>query len=140
MEGPLGRPVSVRFVPDARITALAGGGCIAGIVLALRSAPMGRALFAVAAVVLACYVVGDLLFRPRLEADRDGVRVRSPLAKADLVWAQVEAIRADERTRYGLRAVTLEIDSGDAVLVLSRRALGADPVQVARTLRALSPR
>jgi hypothetical protein len=39
-----------------------------------------------------------------------------------------------------LRTVTLEIDSGDAVVVLSRRALGADPVQVAATLRALAPR
>jgi hypothetical protein len=96
-------------------------------------------LFAVAAVVLACYVIGDLCFRPRLAADRDGVRVRAPLTRAFFPWPQVE-IRADERTRHGLRSVTLEIDSGETVVVLSRRALGADPTQVARTLRAIAPR
>jgi hypothetical protein len=96
-------------------------------------------LFGLAAVVLACYVIGDLCFRPRLAADRDGVRVRAPFARGFFPWSQVE-VRADERSRHGLRTVTLEIDSGETVVVLSRRALGADPVQVAHTLRALAPR
>jgi hypothetical protein len=140
VDGPLGKPVSARFDPDARITALAAVGCAAAVVLALTSAPIGRLLFAIAAVLLAGYVVSDLVFRPRLEADHDGLRVRAPLARATLLWAEVDSVRADERTRHGLRTVTLEIDSGDAVVVLSRRALGADPVQVAATLRALAPR
>jgi len=132
--------VSVRFVPDARITALAGAGCLAAVLLAIGSAPMGRAVFGVAAVVLAAYVVADLAFRPRLEADRSGLRVRSPLARTTLPWSAVQSVHADERTRHGLRTVTLEIDSGDTVVVLSRRALGADPVAVARTLQAMAPR
>jgi hypothetical protein len=119
---------------------MAAVGCAAAILLAVGSAPMGRLLFAVAAVVLGSYVVGDLVFRPRLAADREGVRVRAPLAHATLPWAQVHSVRADERTRHGLRSVTLEIDSGDTIVVLSRRALGADPAQVARTLQAMAPR
>lgn len=140
MDRPLGRPVSVRFVPDPRITALAVLGCGAAIVLALGAAPMGRFLFLLAAIVLAGYAVSDLVFRPRLEADSRGIRVRAPLTRATLPWLEVHAVRADQRMRHGLRAVTLEIDSGDSVVVLSRRALGADPAEVARTLQALAPR
>jgi hypothetical protein len=138
VEPALGRPVSVRFVPDARVTGLAAIGCIAAAVLALTSAPMGRVLFGVAALILLAYVAGDLTFRPRLVADRSGLRIRSPFARRALSWSQVQAVRADERVRHGLRSVTLEIDSGDDVVVLTRRALGADPVEVARTLRALA--
>jgi hypothetical protein len=140
VDRPLGKPVSVRFVPDVRITALAAVGSLVALVLAVEAAPTGRVLFAIAAVVLGCYAVGDLAFRPRLEADPEGLRVRSPLARLTLPWSAVEAVRADERTRHGLRTVTLEIDSGDTVVVLSRRALGADPVAVARTLQAMAAR
>jgi hypothetical protein len=49
-------------------------------------------------------------------------------------------VRADIAARHGLRTVTLEIDAGVALLVLSRRQLGADPETVAKLLHALDPR
>jgi hypothetical protein len=130
--------VSARFVPDPRFTLLAAVGCVVAAVLALQSPPMGRLLFGIAALILLGYVLCDLSFRPRLEADRSGLRIRAPLARRAFSWSQVDAVRADERIRHGLRTVTLEIDSGDDVVVLSRRVLGADPVEVARTLHALA--
>jgi hypothetical protein len=132
--------VSARFVPDARLTALAALGCVAAVLLALGAAPAGRLLFVLAALVLAGYAGTDLVFRPRLEADSREIRIRAPLTRATLPWPEVDAVRADARTRHGLRTVTLEIDAGETVVVLSRRALGADPAEVARTLQALAPR
>ena len=44
------------------------------------------------------------------------------------------------RTRFGLRSTALEIDAGDTLVVLSRRALGADPETVRDLVRAFAPR
>jgi len=38
------------------------------------------------ALILAGYAITDVLFRPRLAVDGSGIRVRSPLARADLAW------------------------------------------------------
>jgi hypothetical protein len=54
-------------------------------------------------------------------------------------------VRVRETRRLGVRGRTLELDTAsgpddDGVLiVLGRRDLGADPDEVARTLRALDP-
>lgn len=121
-----------RFGPDRRLTALtAVGALIAALSTLLASDAAGRILLGGAALVLLGYTVTDLAFWPRLVLCADGLRVCSPLARATLAWPQVDAIRADTRQRYGLRLVTLEIDAGDQLIVLSRRALGADPETVA---------
>ncbi len=131
----------VRFGPDRRLTALAGAGMLAVIGLAVTTADAsGRLLFVLAAVVLAAYVVTDLVFWPRLAVDTSGLQVRAPCARARRDWAHVDEVRADVRTRYGLRSVTLEIDAGETLIVLSRRALGADPDSVADVVRAFDPR
>lgn len=135
------RPGTVlRFGPDRRLTALAGLGALAA-VLASAFGPdkPGTLLFACAAAVLAAYVAGDLLFWPRLCANPQGLAVRSPLVRARLSWPEVEDVRAVTRVRHGLRGVTLEIDAGELLIVLGRRALGADPEYVASALRGLGP-
>ncbi len=135
------RRPSLTFGPDRRITALAAVGALVALGLAIGSGDgPGRLLFGLAAVVLAGYVVSDLVFAPRLVVDAAGLRVRSPLARAELGWAQLDDVHADARTRYGLRSVTLEIDAGETLIVLSRRALGADPQTVAGAVRAFDPR
>jgi hypothetical protein len=97
-------------------------------------------LLSLAAAVLFGYAVSDLLFAPRLSAGPAGLVVRSPWVWVRLPWESVDAVRADARVRHGLRSVTLEIDAGERLIVLSRRALGADPETVAVRVRALDPR
>jgi Bacterial PH domain len=131
-DGSARAPTVARFGPDARFTAAAavgavllGGAAIAG------SDPAGQLLFAVAALLLLGYTVSDLAFRPRLTLSRQGLRVRSPGGGLDCAWPAVVVVRADARERFGLRAVTLEIDTEEGLVVLSRRALGAAPEDVA---------
>lgn len=131
---------SLQFGPVRWITGLMGFAALVALASAVTVDAAGRFLFAVAAIVLAGYAIGDLVFAPRLVVDRSGLRVHSPLARAVLAWSEVDEVRADARTRYGLRSVTLEIDAGDTLIVLSRRALGADPEVVAQAVRAFDPR
>lgn len=133
------RPV-ISYAPDLGWSALAVAGLLAAVTAAVVGAdPAGRLLFACAAAILGAYATGDLLFRPRLRADPDGLSVRSPLARARLSWAEVTAVRAVTRVRHGLRGVSLEIEAGEQLFVLGRRALGADPAEVAATLRGFLP-
>ena len=129
-----------RFVPDRRYTALAAGGLVtAAAAAALTSDLTGRAVAIGAALVLAGYVVTDLLFSPRLTASAAGVVVNSPLLRARLGWPQIEDVRADTRLRLGLRSTTLEVDAGSTLAVLSRRAIGMDPAEAADLIRAHRP-
>lgn len=130
----------VAFGPDARLIAATGVLALAAAVAAALSGDAGgRLLLAGAALVLAAYTGTDLICRPRLVADPAGLRVRSPGAFLRLPWAHVEAVRADVRSRHGLRTVTLEIDTGDRLVVLTRRGLGADPERVAELVNAFVP-
>ena len=133
MDKPRGPGPVYRFGPDRRVTALTAAGGFVAIVVAVFTADAGaRVLAALAAVVLFAYAVSDLLFWPRLTLSADGVQVHGPFDRAALGWDAVDAVRADVRVRHGLRSVALEIDSGDSLVVLSRRALGADPAEVAK--------
>jgi hypothetical protein len=133
------RPLA-QFSPDARLTALAGAGAVIALGLCFATDADGRLLFLVAAVILAAYAISDLVFRPRLSVDATGLRVRAPLARAHIAWRDLERVHADERSRYGLRTVTLEIDGGEHLIVLTRRALGAAPEAVADLVRSFDPR
>ena len=130
-----------RFGPDRRVTAAAAVGAVAAGLGALwTNDAAGRLLLVGAALLLAGYVVTDLVFWPRLSADAAGLVVWSPLARVRLRWDEVDAVRADVRERLGLRSVTLEIDAGENLIVFSRRALGADPATVAALVQAFDPR
>lgn len=140
MDEPEGQPPVVRFVPDRRYTGLAGVGAgAAALACVFTSDPPGRLLFALAALLLISYVVTDLVFSPRLTATRELLIIRSPLLRAQLPWSAVEDVRADVRTRYGLRSSTLEVDAGETFAVFSRRALGVEPEQAADLVRAFRP-
>jgi hypothetical protein len=130
----------VRFGPDRRLTAAAAAGALVALASALLSgdAP-GRLLFGIATVLLVGYVAGDLIWSPRLVVDATGVRIRTPFTTADLAWADVDDVRADVRTRYGLRSATLEVDGGDVLVVFSRRTLGAEPQTAAGLVNAMRP-
>jgi hypothetical protein len=132
-------PPAVRFRPYPWLTALAGVGTVIAVVLAWLAADApSRLIFGIAAVVAGAYAIGDVVFAPRLSADRTGVRIRTPMTRADLRWDEIEAVRVDTRDRLGLRSTTLEIDTGEAVVVFSRRSLGADPEFAARKVRAFA--
>jgi hypothetical protein len=104
----------------------------------------GRVLVGTGSALLLALAARDLLARPRLAADPDGVDVRTLTGGTHLPWARL-GIRVRETRRLGVRGRTLELDTAsgpedDGVLiVLSRRDLGTDPDEVARALRALDP-
>ncbi|BEL10744.1 hypothetical protein Q0Z83_089350 [Actinoplanes sichuanensis] len=93
----------------------------------------------VAAVVAATIVVWaarDVFHPVRLAADDAGITVLTGFARQRHVpWEQIEAVRV-ERAR---RSDVLEIDTGEAVYVLSEPQLSADPHEVAVTLADLRP-
>lgn len=131
-------PPVLRFVPDRRFTVgAAGGAVVTALLAALTGDAPTRLLFGLAALVLLAYAAGDVVFSPRIEADPYGVVVRSPLTRARLGWDEIDSVRADVSTRRGLRSTTLEIDAGDVLAVLSRRAIGTDPERAAALIRAM---
>ncbi|MFC4062739.1 PH domain-containing protein [Planomonospora corallina] len=100
---------------DARGVLLAGGTTVMLTVLALR----------------------DLLVPVRLAADGDGIVVVKGFAgSARVPWSAVERIRVDTRTRFTSRTELLEIETEDALFLLSRFDLGAPVQEVADELRA----
>jgi hypothetical protein len=135
--GAVGATV-LRYGPDRRLTVGSGVLAIGLAVGAWASSdPAGRLLLIGAAAILATYVVTDLVFFPRITASSSGVVLNSPFARAELQWEEIERLEADSRQRLGLRSTTLEVDTGELVAIFSRRALGAQPEQVAAELRAL---
>ncbi|WP_061289677.1 PH domain-containing protein [Herbidospora cretacea] len=97
-------------------------------------------LVGIAAVVLAGFTVRDLLARVRLAADPGGVVVVAGFAgRRRIAWGEIERIRVDERTRYGMRTALLEIDTGDDVHLFSQYDLGEPVVPVAETLMRMRP-
>jgi len=110
---------------------------LAGLVvllLALLADPGGRLLLGVAALGLLAVGVADVLLRPRLSADRTGIRVRTLASRHHLPWSSSGRVEVDEHTRYGLTSRTLELEAGELFVVLGKRTLGADPRDVADTL------
>lgn len=134
---PRGAGASCRFGPDRRLAAVwAALAVIAAALAAFDSDGPGRVLAVIAALLLAAYAVTDVAFWPRLIADRSGLTIRTPTTRATLHWSEVDDVHVDERSRLGLMSRTLEIDSGDLLVVLSRRTLGADPETVVELLNA----
>jgi hypothetical protein len=137
---PAARLPRVSFGPDVRLSAATGAlAVVATVAAAVTTDHPGALLFVLAALVLAGYAGTDLVCRPRLVADAAGLRVRTPGAFVTLAWPQVDAVRADVRMRHGLRSVALEIEAGERLIVLSRRALGTDPERAADLVRAFAP-
>ncbi len=124
----------MQWAPRPIETVVAAIGCLVALVAALSADAAGRLLFGVAAIGLAGLVATDLALRPRLRADGDGLQIRTLGARRRLPWTEIDAVRVDERARLGLTTRALEIDADDALLVLGRRSLGADPRDVVADL------
>jgi len=134
------RAPTARFVPDRRYTAMAAAGALVALGAAIgTNDPRGRLLAAIAVLVLACYAVSDLVFSPRLEASAAGLRIRSPFARAQIEWSQVERVRVVSRMRGGLRTAVLEIDAGEVFVELSRRSLATSPEDAIALVLAFRP-
>lgn len=97
----------------------------------------GKLIYGIAAVMLAALCATDLIWSPRLKVTAAGLTIHSPTLTATYTWSQIEAIRVDRRRRLGLSSATLEIDAGEQLAVLSRRALNADPQDVAEVIEAV---
>ena len=105
-------------------------------VLATTTDITGTLLCAPAAAVAAILGLRDLLLVPVLRADADGLSVVSGLRRRLLGWDEVTSLR----TVTDRRAVLLEIELDDDVLLLSRGRLGRDPRDVLEPLRQLRAR
>ncbi|TCP54045.1 PH (Pleckstrin Homology) domain-containing protein [Tamaricihabitans halophyticus] len=111
-----------------------------------REDPAERVLVSIAALALAGYAAFGTFLRPRLAADRTGVRVRSLSGVRSWDWRQVRVELVISK-RLGRDLAMLEIEEhGDpdqldehdpAIFVLGWLDLGADPREVAEALEEL---
>jgi hypothetical protein len=127
----------MQWAPRPIETTAAAFGTLVAVALAVTSDSAGRLLFGIGALCLAGLVAADLVLRPRLRADANTVELRTLAVRRRLPWSAVRRVRVDEHSRYGLLSRTLEVDTVDALVVLGRRSLGADPREVAEALRQL---
>lgn len=95
----------------------------------------GQLLTGTAALVLAAAAVRDLVLRPVLHADAEGLSVVTGLRRRAVPWPEVERLRVvtDRRTPV------LELDLGHTLVVLTRWRLGRAPALVLEQLRAVRP-
>jgi hypothetical protein len=133
----------VHWSPAPAATGALWTGAVVLGVAALLLDTAGRLLVGAAALVLLGAGLHDLLVRPRLSADADGVVVRTWTGRRRLPWAGLRiSVRVTRRLGVPTRSLELDTaagpdDVGELVL-LGRRELGAGPDDVARALRALA--
>jgi PH (Pleckstrin Homology) domain-containing protein len=131
-------PTIATFRPNRWVAGLLILACVAFVILWRTTAadPVGHLLYGVAVVFVAAVAATDLLWSPRLAVTASGVVVRSPTRSGRYPWTAIDAIRVDRRRRLGITQASLEIDLGDELIVLSQRALGADPRNVLEIINA----
>lgn len=132
-------------VPTGMIAAKVGGAALLAVVAVYAavfgSDPLGVWVPGLAAAAVAVFALRDVIAPVRLAADEEGVTLVVGFARRLRVpWSQVEVVRADVRSRYGLRSEMLEIDVGDGLYLFGRGDLGAEPRDVAPVLHALGRR
>jgi hypothetical protein len=135
-----GGPRQWRVPPGLVALKLAGAGVLGVIALiALARRDPGQVLFAgLVAAGLGAFGVRDLLAPVRVAADESAVTVVAGFARrVRLPWSRIEAVRVDERSRYGLRIESLEIDAGESLHLFSANELGAPVQDVAEALQVL---
>ena len=134
-----------RWAPPAALVAACWLGAAAAVVWCALddSDRAGRLLAAVSVLVLVSAALFGSRARPRLAADRTGLRVRGLLGAQGFDWAQVSRVRLVNTRRFGRDVPSLEIeargpeDDDDRLLVFGWLDLGTDPRDVADTLDAL---
>ena len=122
-------PVSWRVSSGVVVAKVAGALVLAMVTLASVVAwhdPRRALVAGAAAVGVAAFAARDLIAPVRLAADQDGITViHGYVGHARLPWSAVEAVRVAERSRYGLRSASLEVDAGESIHVFSPADLGA---------------
>ena len=128
-----------------KLTALKAVGVVAFPLLALAlggaDEPVRLGSGVLAGLVMAVYLVRDLLVPVRVAANASGVTVAIGYAgRRHLPWPSVDRIRVDERQRLGTRSELLEIDAGESLHLFSAYELNAPCAEVAAALEALRER
>ncbi|MFC4066885.1 PH domain-containing protein [Actinoplanes subglobosus] len=126
-----------RVKPALPVAKLIGAAALPALVAVFARDDLARWLLAGAvATGIIVWAARDLLHPVRLAADDAGITVLTGFGRRRHVpWDQIEAVRV-ERAR---RSDVLEIDTGEAIYVLSEPQLNADPHEVAMTLADLRP-
>lgn len=141
-------PVDLSWSPPIwRCVAYAAGGAVLLVVaavedLAWRVASLdgaGRLLVGLVGLGLVALAINDAVSRPTLRLGPGGIDYMEGLRRRHLPWAAVIGARSGTLT-HGRRLVhlrTLEIETIDGPVLLSRRALGTDPERVAEAVEEL---
>ncbi|CAO5234092.1 PH domain-containing protein [Frankia sp. AgKG'84/4] len=144
--GPPPAPI-VWSPPLWRVGVYALGGLVTALVAALGPLAervgsldaAGRLLVGVLAGGFWALAGRDLVARPALRVDAHGVDLVDGLRRRHLPWAAVIGVRAGTLT-HNRRAVhlrTLEVETIDGPILLTRRQLGTDPGPVAERVEEL---
>ena len=134
------RGVSERreYGPQPAVLALQVVAALALIAVAVLSGDLGgRLLGGAAGLLLVAVAVHDLVLRPVLVVEGDGIVVATVGGRRRLVWSQVERIDASTDIRRGVRSRLLEIDAGGTLVLLSQRRLGREPADVVEEIAAV---
>lgn len=124
----------------AALWAAATGALVALVIVLMTADPAGKLLFVILAVGLAGGGAWGALARPRLAAGPDGLQVRGARGLSLLQWEQVMTVTVVRTRRLGRDVPVLEIATDDALLVLTRLDLGAEPDDVLDRLLELRRR
>jgi PH (Pleckstrin Homology) domain-containing protein len=128
---------ALRWGVPRRIIILKVAGAIVFVAIAVFSFgdQVQLAVAMVAALVLTALALRDLLAPVRVRADAEAVTVVTGFAgHRRLSWSEIDRVRVDGRTRFGLRSQLLEIDTGEDLYFFSWYDLGAPVVDVAQVL------
>lgn len=131
-----------KFRPNRLVAGLLVLVCLLFVILWRTTAAdrVGQLLYGVAVVFVAAVAATDLVWSPRLAITASGIVVRSPTRSGRYAWTAIDSIRVDRRRRLGITQASLEIDLGDDLILLSQRALGADPTDVLGIINAVQGR
>lgn len=114
------------------------GAALAFALVTIRGDTRFAVLGGLAALILTVLAVRDILVPERLSADREGITVADGFARRlRISWPEIERIRLYKSRRLGLPARMLEIDTRNALHLISTHDLGASAEDVQRELRAL---
>jgi hypothetical protein len=131
-----------RWAPPVALVAVGWLGALAALFWCAlgTSEPTGRLLAGVTVLVLGSAALFGSTARPRLAADRAGLRVRGLLGTKEFDWAQVSRVRLVHTRRFGRDVPILEIETrgrgvdDEGLLVFGWLDLGTDPREVADAL------
>lgn len=117
------------------LAVVAGVSAVTSVFSVFSLEPAGRLLLGMAAVVLSVLALHGTLARPRLAMDTGAVTVRGMIRTHRLERSTLQ-VTVNRTRRMGRVVSTLELESGETLLVLGRLDLGADPEEVAEALGA----